>query len=244
MNPTLKLHSDVDVMEHSPLLRGMVLALRYADEHGGIGLTKSDAMNRKFVHWAADAFRWPGHTSEDLFIVNKVLNEHDFFPLWPLRSLLHHFKLVRRYKETLRATALGRSLAADPAQLFDMVAPIYLYRFMHDEYMRDGENQGVQGNWHIFLNLINAEARQGCRVEHLIETLYGMPANDGYDMHYSNVRSAFRINVMRPLSWLGLLREEPESGRMLSDGTYYKTPLWSACLHLETRSPPKLRLVH
>ncbi len=37
MDPTLKLHADVDVMEHSPLLRGMVLTLRYADEHGGIG---------------------------------------------------------------------------------------------------------------------------------------------------------------------------------------------------------------
>ncbi len=56
MDPTLKLHANVDVLEHSPLLRGLVLTLRYAEEHGGIGLTKSDAMNRKFVHWAAAAF--------------------------------------------------------------------------------------------------------------------------------------------------------------------------------------------
>jgi hypothetical protein len=35
MDPTLKLHANVDVMEHSPLLRGLVLTLRYAEEHGG-----------------------------------------------------------------------------------------------------------------------------------------------------------------------------------------------------------------
>lgn len=60
MDPTLKLHTDVDVLKHSPMLRGMFLTLDYAEEHGGIGLTKSDAMNRKFVHWAAAAFNWPG----------------------------------------------------------------------------------------------------------------------------------------------------------------------------------------
>lgn len=45
MDPTLKLHTDVDVFKHSLVLRGMALTLEYADEHGGIGLTKSDAMN-------------------------------------------------------------------------------------------------------------------------------------------------------------------------------------------------------
>jgi len=244
MDPTLELHADVDVMDHSPLLRGMVLSLRYADEHGGIGLTKSDAMNRKFVHWAAAAFNWPGHTPEELFVVNKVLNEHDLFPLWPLRNLLHHLKLVRRYKGTLRATALGRSQAADPATFFDLVAPIYLYRFVHDEYMHEGEDHGVLGNWHIFLNLINIEARQGCRSARLIEVLYGMADSEGYDPHYSNVCSTFRINVIRPLCWLGLLRVEPDSKGMSGDSTYYKTPLGSACLKLESDNQPKLRLVH
>lgn len=244
MDPTLKLHADVDFMEQSPLLRGLVLTLRYAEEHGGIGLTKSDAMNRKFVHWAAAAFNWPGHTPEELFVVNKVLNEHDLFPLWPLRNLLHHLKLIRRYKGTLRATALGRSLAADPAKLFDLIAPIYLYRFVHDEYMREGEDHGVLGNWHIFLNLINIEARQGCRSERLIEVLYGMTDGESYDPHYSDVRSTFRINVLRPLCWLGLLWEKPDEKGMFGDSTYYKTPLWAACLKLESDSQAKLRLVH
>lgn len=243
MGPTLKLQTDVDVMALSPMLRGMVLTLRYADEHDGIGLTKSDAMNRKFVHWAAAAFDWPGHTPEELFIVNKVLNEDDLFPLWPVRNLLHHLKLIRRYKGTLRATALGRSLAAEPAKFFDLVAPIYLYRFVHDEYMRDGEDHGVLGNWHIFLNLINIEARQGCKSARLIEVLYGMTDNENYDPHYSSVSSTFRINVLRPLCWLGLLSEETDGKRMFKDSTYHKTALWMASLKLESDNQSKLRLV-
>lgn len=243
MGPTLKLQTDVDVMALSPMLRGMVLTLRYADEHDGIGLTKSDAMNRKFVHWAAAAFDWPGHTPEELFIVNKVLNEDDLFPLWPVRNLLHHLKLIRRYKGTLRVTALGRSLAAEPERFFDLVAPIYLYRFVHDEYMRDGEDYGVLGNWPIFLNLINIEARQGCKSARLIEVLYGMTDNENYDPHYSSVSSTLRINVLRPLCWLGLLSEETGGKRMFKDSTYHKTALWMASLKLESDNQSKLRLV-
>jgi len=80
MLPPLKLHSDVDVLKHSPLVRGMILTLGYADENGGIGLTKSGAMNRKFVHWAADQFEWPGYTAAELFEIHKVLNELDMPP--------------------------------------------------------------------------------------------------------------------------------------------------------------------
>lgn len=241
MNPRLALHHDVDVMDLSPLIRGMVLTLRYAGEHGGIGLTRSVAMNRKFVHWAADHFAWPGHTAEDLFAVNKVLDEQDMFPLRPMRDLLHHFKLIRRFKGTLRLSRPGRALASEPRLLFDLAAPVYLYGYVHDEYSRD--DHGVVGNWHIFLNLINIEARTGCSLEHLIGILYGLEHTDRYDAHYSSVRSAFRLNVIRPLCWLGLLREDRDGLSLFEDGTLHKTPLWSAALRLESDNQPALRLV-
>lgn len=241
MNPHLALHDDVDVMDLSPLIRGMVLTLRYADEHGGIGLTKSDAMNRKFVHWAADNFAWPGHTAEDLFVVNKVLNEQDMFPLWPVRDLLHHLKLIRRFKGTLRPSRLGRALSDDPQRLFDLAAPIYLYGYVHDEYSH--EEHGVVGNWHIFLNLINIEARRGCTLTHLTGILYGLNETDRHDPFDSSVLSAFKLNVIRPLCWLGLLREDREGLGFLEDGTLVKTPLWSASLKLESDNQSALRRV-
>ncbi|KZY52612.1 hypothetical protein A3734_18430 [Sulfitobacter sp. HI0054] len=80
MLPTVKLHSDADVLKHSPLVRGMTLALRYANETGGIGLTQSGAFNRKFVHWAAEHFEWPDFTATELFEMNKVLDEYKMPP--------------------------------------------------------------------------------------------------------------------------------------------------------------------
>ncbi|MDE4586818.1 hypothetical protein LOF17_02965 [Sinorhizobium meliloti] len=53
MLPEIRLMGDVDVAALSPLLRGVIVTISYADTHNGIGLTATGAMNRKFVHWAA-----------------------------------------------------------------------------------------------------------------------------------------------------------------------------------------------
>lgn len=242
MEPKIKLNSDIDVLRHSPMIRGMVLTLRYAMENDGIGLTKSDAMNRKFVTWAAEHFNWPGYTSEELFSINKVLNEHDMMPLWPLRETLRYLKLIRRYKGTLRATRTGQELAKAPNELFDLVAPLYLYHYDHDDLFEE-EDYSIPGNWHIFLNLINIKARQGCSQGDLTDILYPRPDTEIHDPYYSLAGSAFLLNVLRPLCWLGLLREERGGDGWFGKRTYHKTPLWSACLKLESDNQVKLRLV-
>ena len=50
------------------MLRGMVQALRHADENNEIGLTKFDAMNRKFVHWAD----WHERLTKDFGFIDTV----------------------------------------------------------------------------------------------------------------------------------------------------------------------------
>ena len=90
MLPEIKLQGDVDVAALSPLLRGMLLSVAYADGEGGIGLTATGAMNRKFVHWAAVNFLWPDFTAEDLYSMHKVLNESDMPPLWVVRDMTRH----------------------------------------------------------------------------------------------------------------------------------------------------------
>lgn len=47
-------------LAHSPLLRCALLTLHYAQKHGSIGLTKTKAFKRVFVHWAVENFDWPG----------------------------------------------------------------------------------------------------------------------------------------------------------------------------------------
>ncbi len=98
MLPEIDLQGDVDVAALSPLLRGMLLSIAYADAEGGIGLTATGAMNRKFVHWAAVHFLWPGFTAEELYSMHKVLNENDMPPLWVVHDMTRYLKLLRRRK--------------------------------------------------------------------------------------------------------------------------------------------------
>ncbi len=241
MVPDLRLHTGVDALQHSALVRGMILTLRYADENGGIGLTKSGAMNRKFVHWAAEHFEWPNYTAAELFEMHKVLNEDDMPPLWPVHDLLRYLKLMRRYKGVLVPTKKGRALVETPAAFFDLVAPVYLYQSVHDERV---ETRGdLLGNWDIFLNVINVEARDGCSLAHLVKTLYGWDETDRYNPAASDARFALSACVVRPLCWLGLLWEDREGLGFFDDGALYKTPLWSASLKLETDRQETLRFV-
>lgn len=57
-------------LAHSPLLRGAHLTLQYAQKHGAIGLTKTNAFKRVFVHWAVEHFDWPGKSAEEMFRYN------------------------------------------------------------------------------------------------------------------------------------------------------------------------------
>ena len=115
--------SNVDLLDQSHIFRGARLILAYADEQGAIPLTPSKAFKRVFVNWAAEAFVWPHWTVEDLYRVNKVLNEDDFGPLALLHQLLTDLKLGRHYKGTFRITKLGREMIARPSELFDVLVP-------------------------------------------------------------------------------------------------------------------------
>lgn len=237
MLPEIELLADVDVLAMSPLLRGMVMSISYAETEGGIGLTAAGAMNRKFVHWAAVHFDWPGHTSDDLYSVSKVLNEADMPPLSVVRDMLSHLRLVRRKKDTLLPTKRGRDFLARPQAFFNLIATDYLYAYIHV-----GQTQhDVRGRmrwWHVFLNLINIKAEAGCSLNDLLNELY---PSESYPVAAAEMtveawtlKSEFRHDIIRPLCWLGLLHEDREGLTILQDGTYHKTPLWAACLKLES----------
>lgn len=154
MLPEINLQGDVDIAALSPLLRGMLLSVAYADGEGGIGLTATGAMNRKFVHWAAVHFLWPGFTAEDLYSMNKVLNESDMPPLWVVRDMARHLKLLRRKKDVLLPTRRGREFLVNPQAIFDLVATDYLYSYVHATE-REEEVRARLRWWRMFLNLLN-----------------------------------------------------------------------------------------
>jgi hypothetical protein len=48
------------------------------------------------------------------------------------------------------------------------------------------------------------------------------------------LKSDLQYGVFRRLCWLGLLYEAREGLTLLQDGSFHKTPLWAACLQLES----------
>ena len=88
-----------------------------------MGLTKTKAFKRVFVHWAVEHFDWPGKNAEKIFRYNKVINEYEFAPLQVLHYLLITLRLGRHVKGEFRLTKRGAELAQEPARLFSELIP-------------------------------------------------------------------------------------------------------------------------
>ena len=216
-------------LAYSPLLRAALLTLQYVEQSGPIGLTKTKAFKRVFVHWAAEHFDWPGMSFKELFRYNKVLNEYEFPPLELLHFLLIELKLGRHYKGEFRITKRGKELAQRPAQLFDELIPFYVLSMDHSSYSRVSEPPF--GTWDVWLNVMNIEIDQGITEQHLFRVFYYEDAD--WDKANWRELAAFSSCVIRPLEWAGLIRGQAPEGDEEHNTQYFKTPLWRAVLKLD-----------
>ena len=79
INPSLFLNDNLDQSDLNAsrmCISGMTV-VEFMKEHRGIQLTKSGSFSRKFVAWAVEEFQWPTYKPEELYAINKVLNEDD-----------------------------------------------------------------------------------------------------------------------------------------------------------------------
>lgn len=146
----LPLPDDHPALAAAPLLRAARLTLDYANDHGAIGLTATKAFKRSFVHWAVEAFDWPGFGPDEAFRFRKVVNEYEFTPLQVLHFLLLGTKLGRHYKGEFRLTTRGKTLASSPGALFGELILYFLFETDHSSYGRaqreiqqDGAHDGA-----------------------------------------------------------------------------------------------------
>lgn len=224
----------------APMISAAHKLLAYLNEYEAIGLTKGKAFQRKFVQWAAAEFVWPGWEEDKLFLVNKVLNEYDFPPLEALHFALLKLKLIRHYKLTCRLTKAGREVAGTPGDLFNLIAPFWLFEVDHAASSRVPEPR--LGNWDVFLGVLNTEAAHGVTCAALREFLYGPPdAGQPYDRMAGMIWSQF----LRPLCWLGLLAETMSDERQqVEDRVYTTTGLWSEAFRFPLDGKVDLVTVH
>lgn len=224
------LPNDHHALAQSPMLRAAVLTLGHAQEHGSIGLTKTKAFKRVFVHWAVETFDWPGKSAEEMFRFSKVINEYEFPPLEVLHQLLITLRLGRHVKDEFRLTKRGAELARTPSHLFAELIPFFILNVDHASYARFEERPF--GTWDVWLNVINVEADRGTTEEALFAAFHGKESSWGTDGWRE--LAVFSSCVLRPLEWAGLLAEtrEKRDGRHIHH--VFKTPLWRSVLKLET----------
>lgn len=166
---------------------------------------------------------------EELFRVNKVLNEYDFPPLELLHFLLLELKLGRHYKGQFKITKRGAELLTHPAQLLNALVPFYVMNMDHSSYSRSGD-QAV-GSWDVWFNVLNVEAEDGGTEVELYEVFYGKLSDDPMAWRAT---SSFYCCVLRPLCWAGLLSSHKSQDERRAEAAYFKTPLWRAWLKLDT----------
>lgn len=228
MIPFKPITDDEPTLVHSPMLKAALLTLDYIEANGPVGLTPLKALKRYFVTWAAEAFDWPHYTAPELYRLNKVLNEPDFPPLVALHDVLLSAKLVRHYKGAAQLTKKGRQLKSHPAVLWMVLSEHLLCVLDHSQHTRYGDQ--LDGDWDIFLGVLNIEAEVAVTEERLCAALFGVSEKEMLSDY--RLTGMLYIHVLRPLCWAGLL-EEQRNGRGLERTRHFvKTPLWAVALTL------------
>tara|TARA_R100000935_G_scaffold9126_1_gene18764 strand:- start:5560 stop:6282 length:723 start_codon:yes stop_codon:yes gene_type:complete len=214
----------------SPLLRAALLTLQYTQEHGSIGITKTKAFKRTFVHWAVQNFDWPGEGADEVFRHQTVVTEADFAPLEVLHFLLIDLRLGRHFKDEFRLTKRGKELSQAPGRLFVELIPCFIHQIDHTSYARFDDLPF--GNWDGWMNVINVEADHGISDIALYQKFYGEPEDDRTAARRDIY--SFSACVLRPLEWAGLLVSTHEHASEMRAVHLFKSPLWRNVLKLDT----------
>lgn len=192
----------------SQLCLAAMTTLHYMAHQGGIGLTKSGAFNRKFVVWAVNALRWPRYTSEELYVVNKVLNEDDVPPLYYLHELLLAAKLIRHAKGHAVLTKAGTEYLGQHGRLQVALFETFFTRFDFAAHERWPIEMPEADTLH-FLGVIHNRLADWIPYPEFAGwclPIFALPAQRGTPEEDAMFYLANR--VVRPLKWLGLLAEK------------------------------------
>ena len=226
MRPLSIFRELVSGAEHIALARLSNCAQRllaYADEQGGLALTPGGALKRVHVNHAAEVFDWPGHTPEELYRLNKVLNEEDVFPLWVLHQFLLHTRHARHSNKMFQPTKAGRALIDAPSRAFNEIVPRFLLEVDHAAMGR--VRNDIPGRLAEYLDALNLAAGDWIGVKALTEQLLGPVRDQNWDPRLLSLYVA----VLRPLIWCGLLLEADGCG---ANSKVMKSPLWREALVL------------
>lgn len=218
----------------SRICRFGIEVLGYLNSRGSIGLTKSGSFNRKFVVWAVDQFNWPGYTTDELYRLNKVLNEDDVFPLSFLHDLLRAGRLIRHVKGKAVLTKAGKALCDDPGKLQATLFETVFTRFDFSKYERVVIEFEDADTFH-FLGLIHNRLDDWVAFPELAGwCLPIVPIHPERDLIERDAIDFLCSRLIRPLLWLGLIEQENAPNLApFASLRFRKTPLFDKFLKFD-----------
>jgi hypothetical protein len=114
----------------SAVTRTARILLQRAGDAGGLKLTVTGNLSRAVVAEMIEVVDWPDLDKTELYRFNKVINEPDFLPAHFVRVLLQGTKLMRRHRDKLVPTRLGKRMLA-PEQHGALQAVLLQVTFWH-----------------------------------------------------------------------------------------------------------------
>ncbi len=233
-------------LQTSPMCRNGMSVLDHIDDTGGIPLTKAMGnFHRKFVEQAAEDFEWPGYKPEDLYAVNKVLNEPDFQPLFVMHEVLLRTRLIRHYKGKAVLTKAGKAIRGQYGEL-QAICMDYL---MASPFGADEETNLLFWDIEHFLGVIDNRLGDWVKVEELAQWL--VPVDLFKAPHWStpdNEAALFvALHVVRPLAWLGLVDDGAEMNSragLFRERLIKKTPLFDSFVRMSSGMAERIRICH
>jgi hypothetical protein len=221
----------------SAVLRTARTLLQRAADNGGLKLTATGNLSRSVVAEMIQLIEWADFDKTTMFDLNKVINEPDFFPAHFVRLLLQTTKLLRKNRDRLVPTRLGKTMVANERQ-GALQALLFHIAFWHANlgyFDRNPVQSWPQNDVGIVLWSLSASANDWMHPVTLTR-LCTVPVIGVLEASWDLGSFAMESRVLRPLTWFGLLEWRWEERPGLGEPRLYrKTPLFDRLLKFKVQ---------
>jgi hypothetical protein len=211
--------------------------LQRATEDGGLRLTATGNLSRSVVAELIEVTEWPDLDKAQLFELNKVINEPDFLPVHFVRLLLEATKLVRRRRDRLVPTQLGKKMVATERRgaLQALLFHVALWHVNLGYFDRNPIDLWPQNEVGVVLWSLSITANDWVHRDKLTR-LCTVPTLGVVGAPHKLGPYAVETRILRPLTWFGLLACRREGGIRLRAAPFYrKTPLFDLFVHFRVQ---------
>jgi len=230
----------------APLVALIRLMIVRAIAEKGLALTGKGNLSRADVAALFAELDWPGFDRETTLALNKVLNEHDVFPVHMARIVAGEAKLLRRHKGRFLATNRAKVLIG-PGQetaLYRVVFETLLWRINLAYFDAVAIIDWPQDHIGLVLWSLSVSAQNWMAPGALMPicTLpYGLePLNAFHTPEY-----AFEARILRQLTHLGLMEARHAiADHPFSRREYRKAPAFDQLLRFDVSFIERLRPAH